>query len=78
VNTNDQKKLIKDRGGTRSGIDRRKRSFHLYVPERKSGEDRRNGSDRRLSFGVKRKLNYKAMHNTRIGIDRRDAFRKEV
>jgi hypothetical protein len=36
-----------DNGGRRSGGDRRTYSYTLYVPERRSGDDRRNGTDRR-------------------------------
>jgi hypothetical protein len=38
-----------DNGGRRSGGDRRKYSYTLHVPERRSGKDRRNGKDRRLT-----------------------------
>jgi hypothetical protein len=37
-----------DNGGRRSGGDRRKYSYTLYIPERRSGEDRRDGKDRRM------------------------------
>ena len=36
-----------DNGGRRTGIDRRKFFYAAYLPERRSGEDRRNGLDRR-------------------------------
>jgi hypothetical protein len=36
-----------DNGGRRSGGDRRTYSYTLYVPERRNGEDRRDGTDRR-------------------------------
>ena len=36
-----------DNGGRRSGGDRRTYSYTLYVPERRSGTDRREGNDRR-------------------------------
>jgi hypothetical protein len=39
-------KLI-DRGGRRSGGDRRSYSYSVHLPERRSGKDRRSGVDRR-------------------------------
>ena len=36
-----------DKGGRRSGGDRRTYSYTLHVPERRSGADRRDGKDRR-------------------------------
>jgi Tfp pilus assembly protein PilZ len=38
---------IKDRGGTRSGTDRRKMFNSEHYPEKRSGKDRREGRDRR-------------------------------
>ncbi len=38
---------IKDRGGRRSGIDRRMFWMPAYCPERRSGQDRRGGLERR-------------------------------
>ncbi|MBA3017865.1 MAG: hypothetical protein KJ550_04450 [Proteobacteria bacterium] len=39
--------FILDNGGRRSDIERRKFSYTNYLPERRSGEDRRFRSDRR-------------------------------
>jgi hypothetical protein len=39
--------LWPDNRGRRSGIDRRKFSYALVIPERRSGRDRRTGFDRR-------------------------------
>jgi Tfp pilus assembly protein PilZ len=39
--------IIKDRGGSRSGTDRRKMFISEYYPEKRSGKDRRKGEDRR-------------------------------
>ncbi len=39
--------VILDNGGRRSGGDRRNYSYTLHIPERRSGLDRRTGSDRR-------------------------------
>ena len=38
-----------DNGGRRSGGDRRKYSYTLHIPERRKGQDRRAGKDRRKS-----------------------------
>ena len=49
---NDEK--IADRGGTRSGIERRQYAYTDFAPERRSGKDRRNYVDRRTGFGRRR------------------------
>ena len=36
-----------DKGGRRSGLDRRRYSYTGHIPERRSGDERRNGQDRR-------------------------------
>jgi hypothetical protein len=38
---------LRDNGGRRIGIDRRKVSVPRYTPERRSGQDRRSNQDRR-------------------------------
>jgi hypothetical protein len=40
---------IVDRGERRWGVDRRTFSYTCYIPERRSGSDRRTGRDRRGS-----------------------------
>ena len=39
--------LVKDNGGRRSGLDRRMLWIPAYCPERRSGQDRRGGLERR-------------------------------
>jgi hypothetical protein len=39
--------LLSDNGGRRSGIDRRRYSYTVHIPERRYGEERRQKSDRR-------------------------------
>ena len=39
--------LIEDDGGRRSGLDRRRLGILAYCPERRSGQDRRGGLERR-------------------------------
>lgn len=38
---------MSDKGGRRTGIDRREFSYSAYAPERRSGKDRRKLEDRR-------------------------------
>lgn len=38
---------VSDKGGRRTGIDRREFSYSAYAPERRSGKDRRGNKDRR-------------------------------
>ena len=61
---------IKDRGGMRSGADRRHQidSANRPVSERRSGKERRDGFDRRANLGQHRDPEQEA-------IERRDAFR---
>ena len=54
-----------DNGGRRSGIDRRRFSYVLHIPERRGGDDRRDDLDRRC--GEERR----DIEDRRIGIDRR-------
>jgi hypothetical protein len=56
---------IKDRGGARSGRDRRMDQFSLEMPERRTVKNRRSGCDRRAQ------LNYV----DRRQIERRSALR---
>ncbi len=41
------KYVFPDNGGRRSGIERRQLSYTQYIPEQRSGKDRRSGNDRR-------------------------------
>ena len=50
-----KKEALQDRGGRRSGDDRRNLFFSEYAPEKRSGQDRRAGSDRRSLKNVKRR-----------------------
>jgi|OpeIllAssembly_1097287.scaffolds.fasta_scaffold79042_2 hypothetical protein len=49
---------INDRGGTRSGKDRRMDQFSLQIPERRNIKNRRSGCDRRarLNYEDQRKI----------------------
>jgi hypothetical protein len=53
-----KKITIKDMGGRRSGDDRRRMYFSEYAPEKRSGQDRRTGSDRRSLKNIKRRQRF--------------------
>jgi hypothetical protein len=73
---------LRDNGGRRSGIERRRFSYADHIPERRaqkdrrvlterrSGEDRRSGVERRCS--EERRIGW-AFGERRSGSDRRDA-----
>jgi hypothetical protein len=42
-----------DNGGRRTGTDRRNYSYTLHIPERRNGNDRRSGDDRRKILRTK-------------------------
>jgi len=58
------KYFISDKGGTRSGNDRRQKNAIYLKPDRRSGRDRRSANDRREGS---------IQHN---GIERRDIMRE--
>jgi len=60
-----KKNFINDKGGTRSGNDRRQKNMIYVGLDRRSGRDRRSGNDRREG----------AIERT--GIERRDIYRKK-
>lgn len=43
-----------DNGGSRIGIDRRQFNYSIYIPEKRSGRDRRKGFDRRGSIAQRK------------------------
>jgi hypothetical protein len=60
-----KKNFINDKGGTRSGNDRRQKNLIYVGLDRRSGRDRRSGDDRREGS------------IQRTGIERRDIYRKK-
>jgi hypothetical protein len=64
-----KKGLIKDRGGTRSGVDRRHKSLFTHKVERRKLKNRRSGFERRSELGRGRELNLER------AVERRDVFR---
>jgi len=63
--------LLSDNGGCRSGHERRRRDKEYFMPERRSGMDRRTSTDRRKNAG-----NLRDTVNGN-GMERRDIFRND-
>ena len=66
--SDDENTLIRDTGGRRSGVDRRKYSHYIDHPERRSGRNRRSIADRRSSphfklyEDIERRKGFKALY----------------
>ncbi len=71
---------LPDRGGMRSGDDRRKHDLPFEGRERRSGRDRRRGFDRRSGIDRRRFADRRAERLFTAGerIERRDALRRLV
>jgi hypothetical protein len=69
---------IKDRGGTRSGHDRRQNDQTYSGIERRTGRDRRKGFDRRSGLARRRITDRRNKNGRWDGsiIERRDIFRR--
>ena len=50
MNTPKNVVVIKNKDESRTGLERRQFSYTAYIPERRSGEDRRKGSERRSAI----------------------------
>ena len=76
----DKGNAIRDRGGTRSGKDRRKFQYTAYIPEKRSGKDRRIGTDRRSPIarrkGSERRVSLN--HQEKYPRERIDLFKKQL
>ena len=66
-----------DNGGTRLGADRRKFQYTVYIPERRSGSERRKGLDRRGPVTWKKGAERRFSLNQREPwpIERREVFK---
>jgi hypothetical protein len=66
-------------GGTRSGTDRRKFQYTDYIPEKRSGRERRKGFDRRSPIARRRvsERRNSLNHRGQYPIERRDTFRTQ-
>ena len=68
---------LSDNGGRRSGIDRRTFSYSAHIPERRCGQERRSGSDRRGPLdGVRSNVLKKRSALKRKALERRIALKK--
>jgi len=65
--------MMKDNGGSRSGMERRLFDYTESIPERRSGRDRRKGVDRRFGLGEHREHQNP---DDLQPIERRDQFRR--
>ena len=65
--------MIKDNGGSRSGVERRQFKVTESTPERRSGKERRKGIDRRMGIGQRRGHQNPG---DLLPIERRDQFRR--
>ena len=77
MNYPDKDEMAKDKGGTRSGIERRQFVYTEHSPERRSGQERRIVTDRRSGLGRRRGDDHRDRHNSDdpLPIERRDLFR---
>lgn len=55
-----------DNGGSRIGIDRRQFNYSTYIPERRSGKDRRKGFDRRGSIAQRKYSERRNVFNSKL------------
>jgi hypothetical protein len=67
--------FVRDKGGRRSGIERRQFHYSVHIPERRCGQDRRSGKDRRNGRDRRKVTDIRIGVERRTGIERRGAFR---
>ena len=58
--------IIYDNGGNRIGIDRRQFEYTAFIPERRSGTDRRKGYDRRNSIVIRKESERRNIFKTQL------------
>jgi hypothetical protein len=77
MNLPENNEKSKDKGGTRSGIERRQFVYTEHSPERRTGKERRIEGDRRSGLGRRRgdRGNNKDSDD-RHPVERRDLFRQ--
>ncbi len=68
-----------DNGGTRFGTDRRKFEYTAYIPEKRSGMDRRKEFDRRgpITWRRESERRFSSNHRESWPIERRDVFKTQ-
>ena len=74
VNDSRMEQELRDNGGRRSGVDRRKFLYTGCIPERRAREDRRSRVDRRCGEDRRNGNNQTVEINRRSGLDRRATF----
>jgi len=69
-----------EKGGTRTGKDRRRFNYTAYIPEKRSGRDRRKGFDRRSTIARRRGSERRVSLNKRekFPIERKGAFKTPI
>jgi hypothetical protein len=67
--------FVMDKGGRRSGIDRRKYCYSAHIPERRCGGDRRSDKDRRSGIERRKDTDIRVSGDRRSRIERRATFR---
>ena len=79
MNNADKELKMTDNGGTRSGTDRRKFQYTAYIPEKRSGRDRRKRFDRRSPTARRRSSERRVGLNPRepYPVERREVFRTQ-
>jgi hypothetical protein len=77
IHSADEELKMNDNGGTRLGPDRRKFKYTAYIPEKRSGRDRRKGFDRRSPITRRRGTERRSILNKRglYPVERRDMFK---
>ena len=78
VKEDDRGLNMADNGGTRFGTDRRKFQYTAYIPEKRSGRDRRKGFDRRSPIARRKDYERRASLNQRDKYpeQRKNVFKK--
>ena len=68
-----------DNGGNRLGIDRREFEYTAYIPEKRSGMDRRKEFDRRgpITWRRESERRFSSNHRESWPIERRDVFKTQ-
>ena len=77
MNFPENNEMAKDKGGTRSGIERRQFVYTEHSPERRTGKERRIKVDRRSGLGRRRGDDSRDDQNSDDPhpVERRDLFR---
>jgi hypothetical protein len=63
--------FLSDKGGRRTGINRRRFSYDAHIPERRSGLDRRGNKDRRAGQERRKRSDFTTILDKKSGRDRR-------